>query len=222
MWPAGANKVDSVFPGAYQTYHILSNSLRTARAYKPRINIRSPGQMLFIGDFWLIYNNGLNTEGRGETQTCGPQLNDGVGGVEGRGGRGVFLLETVNLISQHSSCNRKSNSVRAALSISRLAAPVDKCRAEMIYSAYILDILMLFIYLFIWHPIFFWKFLWFIYLAVVKWRIFSFFSIFFFFIIYSSPSNSAENSTQITIMYMKLQDVWFVFFIWDRFWLLRK
>lgn len=63
----------------------------------------------------------------------------------------MFLLETVNLISQHSSCNRKSNSVRAALSISRLAAPVDKCRAELIYSAYILDIVMpvFFIYLFI-------------------------------------------------------------------------
>lgn len=57
---------------------------------------------------------------------------------------GVFLLETVNLISQHSSCNRKSNSVRAALSISCLAAPVDKCTAELIYSAYILDIAMLF------------------------------------------------------------------------------
>lgn len=56
----------------------------------------------------------------------------------------MFLLETVNLISQHSSCNRKSNSVRAALSISCLAAPVDKCTAELIYSAYILDIVMLF------------------------------------------------------------------------------
>lgn len=56
----------------------------------------------------------------------------------------MFLPETVNLISQHSSCNRKSNSVRAALSISCLAAPVDKCTAELIYSAYILDIVMLF------------------------------------------------------------------------------
>lgn len=62
----------------------------------------------------------------------------GVGGV----GLGGFLLETVNLISQHSSRNRKSNSVRAALSISCLAAQVDKCTAELIYSAYILDALM--------------------------------------------------------------------------------
>lgn len=69
--------------------------------------------------------------------------------VEGQGGRGVFLLETVNLISQHSSCNRKSNSVRAALSIPHLAAPVDKCRAELIYSAYILDIVMLVFFIFI-------------------------------------------------------------------------
>lgn len=61
----------------------------------------------------------------------------------------MFLLETVNLISQHGSCNRKSNSVRAALSISRLAAPVDKCRAELIYSAYILDIVMPFFFFFI-------------------------------------------------------------------------
>lgn len=59
------------------------------------------------------------------------------------GGAG-FLLETVNLISQHSSCNRKSNSVRAALSILCLAAQVDKCTAELIYSAYILDAPMLF------------------------------------------------------------------------------
>lgn len=56
-----------------------------------------------------------------------------------RGGGGCFLLETVNLISQHSSRNRKSNSVRAALSISCLAAQVDKCTAELIYSAHILD-----------------------------------------------------------------------------------
>lgn len=64
---------------------------------------------------------------------------------------GGFLLETVNLISQHSSLNRKSNSVRAALSILCLAAQVDKCTAELINSAYILDALMLFfsfIYLF--------------------------------------------------------------------------
>lgn len=148
MWAAGANKIDSVFAGAYQTYHILSNSLRTASLYKPRINISSPGQMLFIHDFWLIYNNSLNTQGRGKvgTQTWAPQLNDGGGQGRCRGGRveGVFLPETVNLISQHSSCNRKSNSVRAALSISCLAAPVDKCTAELIYSAYILDIVMLF------------------------------------------------------------------------------
>lgn len=154
MWAAGANKVDSVFAGAYQTYHILSNSLRTARVYKPRINIRSPGQMLFIWDFWLIYNNSLNTQGMRETQTCGPRLNDGgvgvwVGVVGWRGGgRGAFLLETVDLISQHSSCNRKSNSVRPALSISCLAAPVDKCTAELIYPAYILDIVMPFLFFF--------------------------------------------------------------------------
>lgn len=59
---------------------------------------------------------------------------------EGRG----FLLETVNLISQHSSRNRKSNSVRAALSISCLAAQLDKCTAELINSADILDALMQF------------------------------------------------------------------------------
>lgn len=54
---------------------------------------------------------------------------------------GWFLLETVNLISQHSSRNRKSNSVRAALSILCLAAQVDKCTAELINA--ILDALML-------------------------------------------------------------------------------
>lgn len=48
----------------------------------------------------------------------------------------------MNLISQHSSRNRKSNSVRAALSISCLAAQVDKCTAELINSAYIVDVLM--------------------------------------------------------------------------------
>lgn len=62
---------------------------------------------------------------------------------------GWFLLETVNLISQHSSRNRKSNSVRAALSILCLAAQVDKCTAELINA--ILDALMLvfFFYLFV-------------------------------------------------------------------------
>lgn len=71
-----------------------------------------------------------------ETQACGLKLNDG----------GSFLLETVNLISQHSSRNRKSNSARAALSISCLAAQVDKCTAELINSTYILDALMLFFF----------------------------------------------------------------------------
>lgn len=67
---------------------------------------------------------------------------------EGEGGDrgGCFLLETVNLISQHSSRNRKSNSVRAALSISCLAAQVDKCTAELIYSAHILDAPTLFFF----------------------------------------------------------------------------
>lgn len=101
--------------------------------------------MLFICDFWLIYNNTLNAPGERETQACG------LGGlmmgwVGGCAAAVVFLLETVNLISQHSSHNRKSNSVRAALSISCLAAQVDKCTAELIYSAYILDILMLFFF----------------------------------------------------------------------------
>lgn len=66
--------------------------------------------------------------------------------------RGSFLLETVNLISQHSSRNRKSNSVRAALSISCLAAQVDKCTAELINSAYILDAPMLFFLYLCFHP----------------------------------------------------------------------
>lgn len=91
--------------------------------------------MFFICDFWLIYTviTPLTHRER-ETQACGLKLND----------RGSFLLETVNLISQHSSRNRKSNSARAALSISCLAAQVDKCTAELINSAYILDALMLF------------------------------------------------------------------------------
>lgn len=98
--------------------------------------------MFFICDFWLIYNNTLNAQRKRETQACGLKLNDG----------GSFLLETVNLISQHSSRNIKSNSARAALSISCLAAQVDKCTAELINSAYILDAPMQFfppIYLFL-------------------------------------------------------------------------
>lgn len=95
--------------------------------------------MFIICDFWLIYTviTPLTHRER-ETQACGLKLND----------RGSFLLETVNLISQHSSRNRKSNSARAALSISCLAAQVDKCTAELINSAYILDALMLFFFFF--------------------------------------------------------------------------
>lgn len=104
------------------------------RVYKPRINIRAQARCSSSVTFdWYIITPLTHRER--ETQGCGLKLNDGGGG---------FLLETVNLISQHSSCNRKSNSVRAALSISCLAAQVDKCSAELIYSAYILDALMLF------------------------------------------------------------------------------
>ena len=105
--------------------------------------------MLLICDFWLIYNNTLNALGKGKHRPADWGLNDGVGWGGWGGAVVVFLLETVNLISQHSSHNRKSNSVRAALSISCLAAQVDKCTAELIYSAYILDILMLFFFFFL-------------------------------------------------------------------------
>lgn len=103
------------------------------------------------------------THGERETQTWRgpPSLMNGAGGnfgfvcvcvsvweKERERGRG-FLLETVNLISQHSSRNRKSNSVRAALSISCLTAQVDKCTAELIYFAHILDALMLFFFSFL-------------------------------------------------------------------------
>lgn len=106
------------------------------RVYKPRINIGAQARCSSSVTFdWYIITPITRRER--ETQACGPKLNDG------RGVGGGFLLETVNLISQHSSRNRKSNSVRAALSISCLAAQVDKCTAELIYSAYILDALML-------------------------------------------------------------------------------
>lgn len=72
-------------------------------------------------------------------------------------GVGLFLLETVNLISQCSGRNRKSNSVGAALSISCLAAQVDKCTVELIKS--ILDALMLFIYFIFFYFVFFSSFL---------------------------------------------------------------
>lgn len=58
---------------------------------------------------------------------------------------GSFLLETVNLISQHSSRNRKSDSVGAALSILCLAAQLDKRTAELITA--LLDALMHFFFL---------------------------------------------------------------------------
>lgn len=101
--------------------------------YKPRINMGAQARCSSSVTFdWYIITPLTHRER--ETQACGLKLNDG----------GSFLLETVNLISQHSSRNRKSNSVRAALSISCLAAQVDKCTAELINSADILDALMLF------------------------------------------------------------------------------
>lgn len=128
------------------------------RVYKPRINIGAQARCSSSVTFdWYIITPITRRER--ETQACGPKLNDG------RGVGGGFLLETVNLISQHSSRNRKSNSVRAALSISCLAAQVDKCTAELIYSAYILDALMLIFVFFCFFlttvaHLFFWLFLW--------------------------------------------------------------
>lgn len=134
------------------------------RLYKPRINIRAQARCSSSVTFdWYIITPLTHREG--ETQACGPGLM--MGGEGGRGEGGGFLLETVNLISQHSSRNRKSNSVRAALSIPCLAAQVDKCTAELIYSAYILDALMPFFFPF--HhgnPSSFWLLLWSIWLDV--------------------------------------------------------
>lgn len=104
--------------------------------YKPQINKGAQAKCSSCVTFdWYIITPLMHRER--ETQACGLKLNDG----------GSFLLETVNLISQHSSCNRKSNSARAALSISCLAAQVDKCTAELIKSTYILAALMQYLFL---------------------------------------------------------------------------